>query len=382
MVLGASAVAAAVVLGVGVWQMGRLAPEPRQPAGNIRSSPTLLAAANLQELWRHGGAQAFTASPADTVVIRGSSMYFLRRDATGDHVAAIEASTGELLWQSDPPSRGYIAADGSRVYCLSPEAHRRTDLVALDARDGSVLWRYSGDGSELGLAHCRAVPVAGGRVCWTTRATVHMVDTQTGLIVWKRAIADEGPLSAAADGGGLCVASSTSIHRLDVETGRDIWSEPLGGAARLLTRPLLALAEGRAFLVQPGGNANSRLICLDLASRRRLWEKSTGDTQHLLATGGGVYLRGDRIRAYDSRTGGLLWSQAASGCGPLTSEAGLIHFVDASDDGRLLALDSETGTKAWEIAGIRSCDAFRRVGGTGYIKTQDGVIHAIALRTK
>lgn len=163
--------------------------------------------------------------------------------------------------------------------------------------------------------------------------------------------------------------------------GRDIWSEPLGGGTRLLTCPLLALAGGRAFLVQPGGNANSRLICLDLASRRRLWEKSAGDTQHLLATGGGVYLRGDRIRAYDSRTGGMLWSQPASGCGPLTSEAGLIHFVDTSDDGRLLALDSGTGTKAWEIAGIRSCDAFRRVGGTGFIKTKDGIIHAIALRT-
>jgi len=308
-------------------------------------------------------------------------MYFLHRDAMGDRVAAIEASTGDLLWRSDQSSRGFIAADNSRVYCLS-SAQRQTDLIALNARDGSVLWRYSGDGPGLGLTCCRAVCVNDGRICWTTRSAVHMVDTSTGLATWKRAIPGEGPLAAAAADGDLCVASTTSIRRLDVETGSDVWLEPLGGKTLHFKRPLLALAGERAFLVLPGRNAGSRLICLDLTSRKRLWETQTGDAQHLLASSDGVYLRGNGVLAYDGRTGGLLWSRDASGCGPMTDEQGLIHFVDTSADGRLLALDSRTGTKAWEIAGIRSCGAFRRIGGTGFIKTNDGVIHAIAIRTQ
>jgi len=380
--VGASAVAAVLLAGVGLWRVGRLAVGRPQPAGDGGSSSSLRAAANMPEVWRHGGAQALTSSPADTVVIRGSSMYFLRRDATGAHVAAIDASTGELLWQSDPRSRGYIAADSSRVYCLSPAGRRRTDLVALDARDGSVLWRYADNGADSGLAICCAVAAARGRVCWTTRSTVHMVDAHTGQALWRRTIADEGPVSAALDVDGLYVASTTSMRRLDAETGRDLWSEALGGGRRGLKRPLLAVGGDRAFLVQPGGKSGARLICLDLASRQRLWDRPAGDVQHLLAAGVGVYLRGDGIRAYDSRTGGLLWSRAAGGCGPLTSEEGLIHFVDTRDGGRLLALDSGTGRKTWEIAGIRSCGAFRRVGGTGFIKTRDGVIHAIALRTR
>lgn len=379
--LGAGAAAAILVLGAALWQgqwPGDTLPSPTRDMGSPSSRQQ---AANVREVWRRGGAQALTASPADTVVIRGSNMYFLHRDATGDSVAAIEASTGDLLWRSDQSSRGFIAADNSRVYCLS-SGQRQTDLIALDARDGRILWRYSPDGPGLGLTCCRAVCVNDGRICWTTRSAVHMVDTSTGLAVWKRTIADEGSLSAGADNGGLCVASTTSIRRLDVETGSDVWQEPLGGETRHFKRPLLALAGEKAFLVLPGQNARSRLICLDLTSRKVMWEKPVGDTQHVLADGGGVYLRGKGVGAYDGRTGEPLWSRPADGCGPMTGEQGLIHFVDTSADGKLLALDSRTGAKAWEIVGVRSCGAFRRIGSTGFIKTSDGVIHAIAIRTQ
>ena len=40
---------------------------------------------------------------------------------------------------------------------------------------------------------------------------------------------------------------------------------------------------------------------------------------------------------------------------------------------------SRTGHKAWEMPGILSCDAFTKVGSTGYIKTQDGTVHALAM---
>ena len=114
---------------------------------------------------------------------------------------------------------------------------------------------------------------------------------------------------------------------------------------------------------------------------RCLRQREVRGVRHLLATPEGVFLRGEDIRAYAPATGRPLWRRAAGGCGPLTSHGGLIHFVDSGGGGRLLALRPRSGGKVWEIAGIRSCDAFRRVGRTGYIKTQDGVIHAIALRT-
>ena len=64
----------------------------------------------------------------------------------------------------------------------------------------------------------------------------------------------------------------------------------------------------------------------------------------------------------DAITGKPSWVRPVEG-------EGLLHFIDSGNRGRLLALDQHTGRKAWEMAGLRSRDAFLRVGGTGYLKT-------------
>lgn len=168
---------------------------------------------------------------------------------------------------------------------------------------------------------------------------------------------------------------------MEAGSGQKRWRRELEAAALGAGRPLLALARGTICFVLRRRAGDSRLVCMDADTGKLNWQKATGEVRHLLAGDHGVYLRGEDIQAFDIRTGQPRWRRAAGGCGPLTRVGGLIHFVDSTDPGRLVALDELTGTTAWEIAGIRSCDAFRRIGGTGYIKTHDGIVHAIALRT-
>ena len=122
----------------------------------------------------------------------------------------------------------------------------------------------------------------------------------------------------------------------------------------------------------------SQLCCVDLGSRRLLWRRRVPGVRSLLATDEAVYVRGQEIVALSHRTGERLWRRAAEGCGPLTRSGGLVHFVDTRAEGRLVALSERSGQTAWEIPGIRSCDGFTKVGDTGYIKTQDGIVHALA----
>jgi outer membrane protein assembly factor BamB len=75
--------------------------------------------------------------------------------------------------------------------------------------------------------------------------------------------------------------------------------------------------------------------------------------------------------------GDNLWTCQASGCGAVTYADGLLWFVDSQDQGGLIAINSNTGQKAWELPGLRSCNAFVKVGRVGYLKTLDGVVHAI-----
>ena len=121
-------------------------------------------------------------------------------------------------------------------------------------------------------------------------------------------------------------------------------------------------------------------FCLHHHSRDVRWKRPIPPTGSLLATDQGIYLRSNRIVALDTATGKERWSCAAAGCGPLNLIDDLVHFSDAGTYARLVALHQQSGKAAWEITGLRSCDALTKIENTGYIKTQDGILHAIDLR--
>lgn len=372
--------AALLLLGLAAWHvLERTGDGPESSAVELTgTSPTAHGLA--QERWRYAGAAAAPTSVADGVVAQGSSMYLLRKGQGSSHVVSIHAATGALRWQSGCQSRGYLAADQSRVFCLADKGPRTLDLVALDSADGKTLWRYSQDRPHRAQGPCRAVPLSGERVCWSNQSAVHMLDAQTGTPIWTRSLAGEGLASRAlASGDRLYVATGKGMHCLEVKSGREVWVKRFDREERGLGRPLLAIDDERIYFAQAGNGQTSRLVCMDLRTREFIWHRSVPWVRSLVAAGQGLYLRGHRVVALDSRSGQPLWARDAAGCGPLTLFDGLVHFVDSSSRGRLIALEQHTGRTTWEIAGLRSCDAFTKLGTTGYIKTQDGVVHAFAL---
>jgi outer membrane protein assembly factor BamB len=369
----AGSVAAGLVLGVVLWWV-------QTPAGRHtvpeRSAP-------LVELWRYREAGAAQASEADRVVLHGTSMYVLRRQGSCGSVVAIDAATGRARWESRCDGLGYLASDGARVYCLVGRRRGGLALAALDARDGQVLWRYAQKGRRRLAAPTRPAPLRGDRVCWTAAGALHMLDARTGAAVWTRSLAREGLLSrVAARGAELLVASTRGLHGLDAASGEPSWAQGLGEGPAGPGRPLIAVSGDILYVVQPRLGVGGVLCCMDLVRREVVWRRRVPGARSLLAAADGVYVRGQKVVALDGRTGEPRWARPASGCGPLTHTDGLIHFVDSANRGHLVALEGRTGRTVWEVGGILSCGPFVKVGSTGYIKTQDGVVHAFALRER
>jgi outer membrane protein assembly factor BamB len=367
--LGA-ALAATVVLGVAVGYFVR---------GPARDEPTR---AGRLERWRYEDARAERTSPADGVVVRGDRLYAVRRGEAGGAVVAIDAAAGRPLWESPLAGAGHLAADEARVYCVTA-GPAGPELVALDTADGRPAWRYREESARVGLRPAQPVPLAAGRVAWTVGGTVHLLDAASGRPLWSRAVPGEALLSSVSEGGdGLLVAGCRALYGLDGGSGAVRWREAFDGAFLPVVRPLLAVGGGRAFVAGAGGGRAGRLVCLDRATRRVVWARPVPQPRHLLATADRVYLRGPDVRALAAGSGEAVWTHPADGCGPLTCSHGLVQFVDSGRDGRLLALDARTGRTAWEVPGLRSCCAVATAGDTGYVKTWDGVVHAIALRTR
>ena len=366
--------AATLLLAAAVWHVAGSRPE------GTADSPTTRAAA--AEQWRLEGAIAVPTSAGGGVIARSRRMYFVRRNETGNSIVAVSAATGHPIWQARPDSCGYLAADEARVYCLAYGSGRTVDLIALDSATGNLLWRYSPGAARSLEGPCKPVPLAPDRVCWTAGHAVHMLDASTGRALWTFSLSGEGRLSIAqAFGNEVYAAGAAALHCLGDDSGRSIWRQPLGVGKTGPMRPLLAVGGRRGYVAYPTLGQTSRLVCLDLDARRVLWRRAIPRPRHLLATEDTLYVRGRQVLALDGASGTPRWTRPASGCSPLTADENLVHLVDSTDAGRLVALDRHTGHQAWEIPGIRSCDAFVQAGDLGLIKTADGVVHAFALRT-
>ncbi len=371
---GMAAAAAATILVVAGWLV--LYPDAE---GSEREITTLTQRA---ERWSAGGLLAVPRSPATGYVTDGERVYALRRSGKQRFVCAMDAESGRHLWRSEVPALGHLATAESTVFCLSPGKGDRVRLVALDDSSGRVRWQIAGRGRRRLGSPTRPVPTDGGRVCWTVGGTVHMLDVSTGAPLWSRDASTEALLSppAVAD-SSVVVASTDGLLCLGLEDGRERWREELPEELKGQVRPLLALSGNRAFLVERDYMQPGMLCCMDLESRTVAWKQQVNRPFSILSRNGMVCLRGQEVVGYDARNGARRWSRRAQGCSPLTASDGMVHFVDSAGDGRLVGVELATGRTAWEIDGVRSCDAFIRSGGIGYVKTRRGTLHAFRLNS-
>lgn len=96
--------------------------------------------------------------------ILGGSGPYAGQTATAGSWAALDPATGRMLWQTpDPtgaPDTSFVSAANGVVYAGSLDA-TGTDMYALDARTGQILWSFASGGSVTGGAS-----IADGSVFW------------------------------------------------------------------------------------------------------------------------------------------------------------------------------------------------------------------------
>jgi outer membrane protein assembly factor BamB len=361
--------AACLLLGLTIWLV------------RVLGAPTPFDSPSVSLVWQYRGARSIQGAMGDATVVRGQRMYLLHQVGSQAYVVALDAKTGQQKWQSDTESCGYLVADDSRVYCLAPASAGRFDLVALDRSNGKMLWRYPQLCPDQLQNPCQPTLLSGGRICWTTNTTVHMLDSADGKELWTCSIPDDNLLSRAIImNDSLYVAGSGGLYCLNITSGKECWRLAWDEKMAGWDRPLLAVADGQIYAAIGMGFGGSRLLCMEPTEHKLLWSKVVPYVSHLYIAGGKLYLRHQNVQALDRTTGELLWTYSATGCSPVTYANGLVYFTDSSDKGHLIALNEHTGGKAWELVGVNSCNAFIKVDSTGYIKTREGVVYAAVFK--
>jgi outer membrane protein assembly factor BamB len=294
-------------------------------------------------------------------VVGEGSLYAIDTDAT---VHAFDAATGAARWRyrgevdralTGTVFGGGVSYDGGRVYATNGAG----EVIALDASDGSVLWRTQPSGPLRG-----APTIAFGSVFVMTQDNqIFALDAETGDLRWQElgsaTQAGVFGVAAPAAGQGTVIAgySSGELAAYRYENGRVLWTDALartsistevGALTDIDADPIIL--DGRVYALGQGG----RMAAYDLLTGQRVWELNLAgistpaiagdwiftltDDARLLAiarTTGKVrwVTRLPQYRDEEDREGPIFWSGPVLAGGQLwlTSSTGLVTRVDVAD---------------------------------------------------
>lgn len=288
--------------------------------------------------------------------LRARGLLGLRGAALFLFVGALAAQTApQLLWQErfgEPGRFDFVgtdvmvaAKDAVFVAGDSDNANGDSDFLVLayDTRNGALLWqdRFDTPGTfdgAVGIATDNGrVFAMGGTNGAGGFPIIRAYDSATGLLLWHRQITDRrGVFDSAVfhRDSVIAVGGNTSwmVHSYDAATGTPLWTDRfgVGGGNRAIS---VAEHAGSVFVGgrarPPGGRLNWLVRAYDAVTGAVLWEDQTalGDSAQAqsIAVKGNRLIAAGRIttnlatspfrdtdwviRAYNARTGTLLWQE-------------------------------------------------------------------------
>jgi outer membrane protein assembly factor BamB len=275
---------------------------------------------------------------------------------------AVQTATGRTSWRytSGRCTAASPAVSGDLVYmaflnlrrkgreaCNAAPGTRGLDgeVVALDARKGTLRWRHRIGPSETSPLVANGLVYVGD---WT--GYVYALDAKTGREVWRFRTGGEVKGALALSGRRLYVGSyDHHLYALAARTGRLIWrgsaQERLGGRGTFYSTP--AAAYGRVYI----GSTDGKVYSFGATTGEVRWSRSThGYVYGSPAVWNGRILVGSyssRFYSLDAATGDIQWQFTANGpiSGSATVLGNVVYFSTLK--GRTYGLDARTGKQLW-----------------------------------
>jgi outer membrane protein assembly factor BamB len=377
------------------------------PGGNVEQSlEHVIAAPAFTVAWRRDigqGASRTTQVTAPPVAADGR-IYVMDGEA---RVSAVDANTGQILWQTNlrPEGRdrafgGGVAVSGERVFVTS--GYRMA--AALNARTGAVEWTTQFDAPIHG-----APTVAGGRVfAVDVDNQIVAMDAATGAMTWSyQAISEPARLmraSSPAVTGDTVIApfSSGEVVALRAANGQELWTQVLSRTSRTN-----ALSEIRDIAGRPAVNrgvvyavSHSGLIsAMDVRTGQPVWQLPltgvnapwvAGDVVYAVSKGGEltvinrqdgqVYWIRDINEGRTRTQGGWFFGVGKRTVRPVWSGPILAsnRLILVNSDGQAVAYDHKTGQEVASLnLGAPAYIAPIAYNGALYVVTDNGQLVSI-----
>ncbi|MEU6274974.1 serine/threonine-protein kinase [Streptomyces populi] len=268
---------------------------------------------------------------------------------TSFEVHALDVATGRRRFKTRDVAWSMAVADG-RIH-----ASDGPTLYALEAREGTDLWRLSTDVWIYSLQADRGTVVTG-----TRGGGVQAWEAANGQKLWEISGAQtdfESPEAGpAVHDGTVYVWKDARLRALEARTGEERWSYPIGDAASCGGVPvrLTHAPDGYVYIC-----AGTRVLAIDVAGGHVRWHFEAPAVflspptfvPGPAVTGGGVYLADylGTVYALDATDGRDRWriaTESRASAEPVLVAAGHVHVGSGKG---LYTLDAVTGTPKWRF---------------------------------
>ncbi|GAA1014368.1 serine/threonine-protein kinase [Streptomyces sp. F-3] len=268
---------------------------------------------------------------------------------TSFEVHALDVTTGRRRFKTRDVAWSMTVADG-RIH-----ASDGPTLFALDAREGTDLWRVQTDAWVYSLKADRGTVLTG-----TRGGGVQAWEASNGQKLWEitgcQTDFESPEAGPVIHDGTVYVWQDARLRALEARTGEERWAYPIGDAASCGGVPVRVTPASDGYVYVSAG---TRIIAIDIAAGHVRWHfeapavflSPPAFAPGPAVTGGGVYLADylGTVYALDAADGRDRWriaTEARSGIDPVLVAAGHVHV--GSGNG-VYTLDAVTGTPKWRF---------------------------------
>ena len=302
------------------------------------------------------GSSALPLAPSWTAQLDGTASYALiaggrvfvtvARAAGGSEIVALSAATGAVVWGPVALSGAASATyDNGRVIVLSDNIGSPGIMTGLDAATGTPLWSTALTSQYM----FTAPPAAMNGMVYTGGAgsggTLYAVNDVTGALVWTAGVANGDASSPTITADGVYVSYPCQTYDFNPTSGAYVWSNSTGcdgGGGATGT-----YANGVYY--SPNQASGYSGMSFDAETGNFLSSYQSGQPPAIGATIG-YFLQSSTLSAVGLSDSVIRWTFA--GDGSLATAPILVNgyvFI-ATGSGTLYGLDAATGAQVWEVA--------------------------------
>ncbi len=288
--------------------------QPGNSADHVLGS--LIGPANFKKQWQSdlGLGDGYRRKLVVQPLVFGGRVFTMDADAV---VRAFTIKDGDQKWRFDPAPDdsdstnvgGGLSSDGQTLFISTGYG----DLFALDPATAKQIWR-----TPLGApARSNATIVDGVLYLITIDARLLALSAKNGSLIWSyqgrsastAALAEAAP---AVEGDFVTAAfSSGQLVALDKQTGTEIWTDSLSTSRSLLVASDIAavpsptiISDGKVFAL----GLDNLMLSVDIKSGRRAWDRDIGGFQMPCMAGGVIFVYADgHLLALSRDEGAALW---------------------------------------------------------------------------